>query len=254
MTFGDLRVAVVIPAFDEEALISTAIRSVPEWVDDVIVVDDGSTDATFARAREASTNRVSIVRHEVNLGVGAAIGTGYRLAFDRGADVAAVMAGDAQMDPADLGRLVEPIARDAADYVKGDRLGHPSVRSEMPFARLLGNHVLSWLTRLAVGLPSVSDSQCGYTVLSRAACRFLDLDVIYPRYGYPNDVFARLHSAGVRIASIVVRPVYGAEKSGITLWTALFRIPLLLARIFGRRVARSWARRSTARVSPQKCA
>src|SRR5919199_2509015 len=94
------RVAVVVPAHDEERLVPETIRGIPEFVDAVIVVDDASADGTAAAARAVGDRRVEIVAHERNSGVGAAIVTGYRRALDTGADVACVMAGDNQMDPA----------------------------------------------------------------------------------------------------------------------------------------------------------
>ena len=230
MPFCGLRVAVVMPAYNVRAHIAEAVRTVPRWVDEIFVVDDGSSDDTTDEARRGGDGRLCVIRHEENQGVGAAIATGYVAAFDRGADVAAVMAGDGQMDPEDLSGLLEPLSRGEADYVKGDRLAHPSVWTRMPMMRLLGNHGLSWLTRLALGAP-VRDSQCGYTALSRTCARTMDLRALYPRYGYPNDLCARVLAVGGRIDHAVVRPIYGSEQSGITLATALWRIPMLILRI-----------------------
>jgi glycosyltransferase involved in cell wall biosynthesis len=248
MAFEALRVAVVMPAYNEEALIGRALRAVPAWVDEVIVVDDASRDGTVRRAAEVADARVQIVSHARNRGVGAAIATGYRWAFARGADVAAVMAGDAQMDPADLPRLLAPIARGTADYVKGNRLAHPGARALMPPTRWLGNHLLTALTRLALGVRAIEDSQCGYTALSRRAGALIDLDGLYPRYGYPNDLCARIVEAGLRLEQAVVRPVYGIEQSGITLATAIVRIPLLLGRLLVRRLRR---RPAAPRLAPR---
>jgi glycosyltransferase involved in cell wall biosynthesis len=194
-------------------------------------VDDASTDGTAERlclsiAREG----LECVRHEVNRGVGGAIVTGYRHALDRGADVIAVMAGDAQMDPADLAPLLAPLLDGRADYAKGDRLSWPGVFRAMPLARFVGNHVLSWLTRFTSGYRAVRDSQCGYTAVTRAMLAQLELDALYTRYGFPNDVLAHLHSAGARLAQVTVRPIYGREVSGISWFTALVRVPLVLLR------------------------
>src|SRR5207253_1748834 len=118
--------------------------------------------------------------------VGAAIFTGYRHAMSLPGDARdafVVMAGDGQMDPADLPALVAPIARGDADYAKGDRFSAPDVARVMPTARLVGGKVFSWLTSRAIGVP-ISDSQCGYTALSRSACERLDFDAVWPGYGY----------------------------------------------------------------------
>src|SRR5262245_56302004 len=125
--FRQLRVAVVIPAFNEGGKIAATIASVPAYVDDVFVIDDASHDATAAQAR--ATGRGEVIRHGVNRGVGGSIKTGYRRALAVGADVAVVMAGDGQMDPEDMPALLEPIANGTADYVKGNRFKHPTVWS-----------------------------------------------------------------------------------------------------------------------------
>lgn len=200
-------------------------------VDLVIVVDDASTDATAEVARASGDKRVVLVRHSQNRGVGAAIATGYRVAYAQGADVVVVMAGDGQMDPADLECLLVPVVSGAADYAKGNRLDHPEVLRTMPLTRLLGNIVLSALTRLATGLWHVSDSQCGYTAVHRRVLSVLDPAAMWPRYGYPNHLLGALARNGFRVVDVVVRPVYAGERSGVRLRDALVTIPKILFRI-----------------------
>jgi glycosyltransferase involved in cell wall biosynthesis len=185
------------------------------------------------------------VRHDANRGVGGAIITGYRRVLALGLDAAAVMAGDGQMDPADLPALLDPIADGNADYAKGNRFLHREIWREMPATRLVGNVLLSLATKAVSGYWHVFDSQCGYTAISRRALQALDLDEVFPRYGYPNDLLARLHAAGARVADVPVRPIYGPSwKSGIKLRTVFHPIAGVLARAWATRlVAESAARR-----------
>lgn len=229
------RVAVVVPALNEACFIARTLRSVPDWVDTIVVVDDASTDGTGEVVLAVADPRVRLERHARNRGVGAALVTGYRAAFEARADVAAVMAGDGQMHPDDLEALIAPVLCGEADYVKGNRLDHASVRRDMPVVRRLGNQVLSWLTGLATGL-RVRDSQCGYTALARTAAERLHLPALWPRYGYPNDLLGRVAAAGLRLREVVVRPVYGDERSGIRWWHATLVVPALLMRTALRRV------------------
>src|SRR5262249_26960691 len=152
----------------------------------VIVVDDASQDDTGDRARAAGD--CELIRHAVNRGVGGAIATGYRRVLELACDVAVVMAGDGQMDPGDLPGLPDPIANGSADYVKGNRFLHPAVWTEMPPARIVGNVLLSAATRVTSGYHHVFDSQCGYTAIHRDALARIDLDTMWERYGYPNDL------------------------------------------------------------------
>jgi len=241
--FRGRAVAVVIPACNEADKIGATIRSVPAFVDHVIVVDDGSRDATAEIARGescAESVRVQVIVHERNRGVGAAITTGYARALELDAEAIAVMAGDGQMDPADLPRLLAPVVDGQADYAKGNRFAWPGGWRAMPPVRLLGGGALSLLTRLASGYWHVGDSQCGYTAASRRALHAIGHD-LFPRYGYPNDLLARLGAARARVVDVPVRPVYGPNwRSGLRPARVALPIAWLLLRGFVRRVRARW--------------
>ena len=233
-------VAVVVPAHNEEKLIGQVLDTMPDFVDLVIVIDDASTDQTFDivtsyKARMA--HRLVLVRHEHNQGVGAAIVTGYKQALARQSDMVAVMAGDGQMHPDDLVRLVEPVANNETDYAKGNRLFRGESWQMIPHTRYLGNSALSLFTKIASGYWHIADSQSGYTVIARTALERLDLDGIYKRYGMPNDILIKLNVGNFRVRDISVRPVYNiGERSGIRLRKVIPTISWLLLRGFGWRL------------------
>lgn len=231
------RVAVVVPAYNEARLIHRAVAGIPAFVDDIVVVDDASTDGTALAATSVADTRVRVIVHRENLGVGRAIVSGYEHAFGRKADVVAVMAGDAQMDPRNLLAIVSPIINGFAEYVKGDRLSWPGAKRAMPLVRYLGNHMLSFLTRCATGMRT-RDSQCGFTAISRSAHARVDMKSLWPRYGYPNDLLGRAAAANVIVRDVPVRPIYADEKSGIGWRHALFVIPYVLGRVAVRRALR----------------
>jgi glycosyltransferase involved in cell wall biosynthesis len=227
------RVAVVVPAHDEEALIGGTLAGIPEFVDRVYVVDDHSGDGTATRAREAGDARVEVISHPENEGVGAAIVTGYRRALAEGIDVTCVMAADGQMDPADLERIAAPVARREVEYAKANRLFTGQAWTLMPRHRYLGNAVLSMLTKIASGYWHVADSQSGYTAISRETLDQLDLDRIYRRYGFPNDMLVHLNVWSARVRDIPSRPIYGiGERSEIRLWRVIPSIAWLLLKGF----------------------
>jgi len=235
---------VVVPAFNEAAKIGRTLRSVPGFVDCVIVVDDASRDGTARIARRSQRRGLTVLRHERNCGVGAAIATGYAAAMQAGADVTAVMAGDSQMDPADLVSLITPVVSGSADYAKGNRFAWPGVHRVMPLSRFAGNVALSYLTRLASGYRTVFDSQCGYTAANRRALALILSGEVFPRYGYPNDLLARLGAFGARVVDVPVRPVYGREwRSGIRIPSVIMPLMRILARGMVARMARALQRR-----------
>jgi glycosyltransferase involved in cell wall biosynthesis len=226
-------VAVVVPAYREEALIGATIAGIPAFVDRVYVVDDGSADATAERARAVGDPRVVVIAHERNRGVGAAIVSGYERALADGIDVSCVMAGDNQMDPAELETLVLPVARGEVDYAKANRLFTGEAWKVIPRHRYIGNAILSLLTKIASGYWHVADSQSGYTAVSRELLAQLDLDRVYPGYGFPNDMLVHLNVWNARVRDFPARPVYGVgERSGIKIRRVVPRISWLLLKGF----------------------
>jgi glycosyltransferase involved in cell wall biosynthesis len=235
------RVAVVVPAFDEERLLAGTIRGIPEIVDRIYVVDDASRDGTTSQAEAVGDPRVEVIRHERNAGVGAAIATGYRRALEEQIDVVCVMAADNQMDPGELQSLVEPVARGEVEYTKANRLVSGEAWNVIPRTRYLGNAVLSLLTKIASGYWHVADSQAGYTALSSSALQQLDLDGLYPRYGFPNDMLVHLNVQNARVRDVPSRPIYDVgEQSGIKLRSVVPRISWLLLKAFWWRMGQKY--------------
>jgi glycosyltransferase involved in cell wall biosynthesis len=236
------RVIAIVPALDEAPRIAHVITSMPAFVDRIVVVDDGSTDATSAVARGVNDARVDVLAHARRSGVFAAIATGYRraLAEDRGPegerDAFVVLAGDGQMVPADVEAVVTPIVRGEVGYVKGDRFAGDG-GEEMPRARWLGGQLFSRLTTVAIGRP-VHDSQCGFTAIARAACARLDLARVWQGFGYPNDLLATLCDERIAFAEVPVRSRYRDEVSRLRATNVVVIAGFVLPRAFARRAAR----------------
>jgi len=227
------KIAIVVPCFNEQRNIRTVIETIPDYCDAVVVVDDKSTDDTVAIARRSQEidPRVVVLEHAINQGVGGAIASGYEWARDNGMDAAVVMAGDAQMDPAELPILLAPCLVDGVNYVKGNRLVYQQSRHIIPGIRFFGNSALSLLTKFASGYWHVSDSQCGYTVADRNVLKLVDWSKMYRRYGQPNDLLVSLNIQNFSVKDVPVRPIYGVgEVSGIKLRRVVFTISNVLMR------------------------
>jgi glycosyltransferase involved in cell wall biosynthesis len=242
--FEGKRVGVVVPAFDEEALIAATLGGIPSLVDRIIVVDDGSSDRTSERAQELGDPRVEVLSHERRSGVGAAILTGYRRALAEALDVVVVMNGDNQMDAEDLPTLVAPVARGELDYSKANRLFTGQAWELIPKTRFFGNAILSMLTKVASGYWHVADSQSGYTVISRQMLEQLDLDRVYTQYGFPNDMLVHLNVWNARVRDFPSRPIYGVgERSAMRYRHVVPRIAWLLLRGFFWRLWEKYVKR-----------
>ncbi|MFC1584833.1 glycosyltransferase family 2 protein [Fibrobacterota bacterium] len=229
------KTCVVVPAYNEEALIGDVLSSIPDYIDNILVIDDHSSDRTVEIAGEyaGKDGRIAVIRHSSNEGVGAAIATGYTWARDNDMDIAVVMAGDNQMDPSDLALILDPVAADEADYSKGNRLFSGEAYKKIPKVRYFGNAVLSMLTKIASGYWHIADSQSGFAAINKKALHLIDWYKMYKRYGQPNDILVRLNVYNMRVKDVDVKPVYNiGEKSGIRIYKVIFTISWLLGTLF----------------------
>ena len=235
----DKTVAVVVPAYNEEKLIRNTIQKIPEFVDKIIVVDDASEDNTPVILQDLASQagKLIVIQHDINQGVGGAIITGYKKAIELEIDVTAVMAGDGQMAPDDLMSIIAPIVKGEADYSKGNRLFQGDAWKMIPHYRYLGNSFLSLLTKIASGYWHIADSLSGYTAISLAVLKRINLDGIYKRYGIPNDLLIKLNQNDYRVRDIPVKPIYNiGERSGIRLTKVIPIITWLLFKGFWQRL------------------
>lgn len=234
--YRGLSVAVVVPAHNEELLIGRTVSMMPSFVDHIIVVDDASSDGTAEAAKAVGDSRAQVIRLLENQGVGGAILSGHEIALTLDADVSVVMAGDAQMDPAFLPALLDPIASGHAQFTKGNRFYGRGSFDGMPRHRVFGNIALSFLTKASSGYWNLFDPQNGYTAISRQALERLPLRHISRRYEFENDMLINLNILRIPAVDVPIPAVYGEEVSGIHLQSAAPRILGQLFRGFWTRI------------------
>ncbi len=240
--FHGRKLAVVVPAFNEEAHVAAVIRGCPAFVDHVIVVDDHSNDGTSAAVAALGDLRVTLIRHETNRGVGGALVSGYRQALSLDVDLVAVMAGDDQMDPAYLPRLIAPICSGAADFTKGNRFYSWASLRHMPALRAVGTLLLTWATRLATGLWRLQDSQNGYVAIAGSMLCRINLSALDRGYAVENAMLIELARLRGHVQDIPIPARYGAEVSQLRIWRDGMLILALLFRSFIARLAGPRAR------------
>ena len=238
--YHDRVVHVVVPAHDEAEHIGGVVRTMPAFVDRIFVVDDCSGDGTGRAAEACSDPRVIVLRTARNLGVGGATVLGYRHALDAGADIVVKMDGDGQMPPDALPPLLDAIVEGGADYAKGNRFLRRELMHRMPVERIVGNVVLTFLTKLASGYWHVFDPQNGYTAVRATALRVLPLDRLHPRFFFENDMLVRLNLHDFRVVDVPMPPVYNGGASHLSIPAVMSTFPLLLVRRFFHRVVEKY--------------
>jgi len=231
-------VSLVIPCRNEEKLIIPTLQGVPEFVDKIYVIDDKSTDKTVELVKNYQDIRVQIILHEKNIGPGAAIITGYKKANDGNFDIVAVCGGDNQMPLDQLKNLLDPIIDGTADYTKGNRFMEGGEKlSDMPITRVIGNTIISLLTKIASGYYKIFDVVDGFTAINKKALATIDWDKAWKKYGYPMDFLVRLNINHFRVMDIPRRAIYleGVRQSQIKGLSYALRVsPMLLKNFFYR--------------------
>jgi len=230
------KVAVVIPAYNVAKTIASVIMGIPDFVDQIVVVDDASTDRTAESLREIESPRLAVLQHPVNQGVGGAVVTGFRAALEHGAELIVKMDGDGQMDPQYLPALLDPIVSDGYGYAKGNRFLSDERLGEMPRIRLIGTFILTFLSKLASGYWHIFDPVNGYLAVEADSLRKIPLDSVAKRYFFETDMLIHLNIFRVRVKDVPIPPRYGDERSSMRLSKVALSFPFLLLKGFGYRL------------------
>ena len=236
-----LRIAVVVPCFRVSGQVMDVLRRIGPEVARVFVVDDACPERTGDLvSRECVDPRVSVIRHERNLGVGGATKTGYRAALAEDVDVVVKVDGDGQMDPAFIGTLVRAIAAGRADYTKGNRFYDLELLRGMPRVRLFGNAMLSLVNKVASGYWDVMDPTNGYTAIHRKALSMLPLDKLDDRYFFESDMLFRLSTIRAVVRDVPMAARYDGEPSSLRVSRVAVSFPLKYLRAVLKRLFYSY--------------
>lgn len=203
---NDENLAVLIPAHNEEKTICSVITKIKKYLDSIIIVNDGSTDNT---QREAERAGAIVLRHNRNLGKGAALKTGFDYILENFPQAKAVITLDAdgQHNPDEIEKFIEIFKKTRADLILGERIIN---QEEMPFLRRIGNEFFSWLISKKIGR-KISDSQSGFRLLSR---KFLEKSNFKSNsYGIETEILLVAAKNGFQIKTLPISTVYLSKKN-----------------------------------------
>jgi glycosyltransferase involved in cell wall biosynthesis len=232
----NLKIAVVIPSYKVRNHILDVINLIGPEVSRIYVVDDCCPDnsGSFVESN-CKDERIVVLRHAENQGVGGAVMTGYKAAIEDGMDIFVKVDGDGQMDPSLIPDFVAPIAAGEADYTKGNRFFDLEEISAMPKVRLFGNAALSFMTKLSSGYWDLFDPTNGYTAIHRDVAQHLPFKKISHRYFFETDILFRLNILRAVVVDIPMDAKYDDEVSGL-------KISKIVGEFFIKHVRNFWKR------------
>ena len=231
-------IAVVIPCYRVESEIASVLESLPQFIKHIIVVDDASPDASSELVMKCAEGdqRIILLRHVYNQGVGGAMVTGFHKALELGAQIVVKIDGDDQMDVAYLPDLLAPLIQGQADYTKGNRFKDFQALQKMPLIRRMGNMILSFLTKAATGYWNLFDPTNGFVAINASILAQLPLDKIDHSYFFETSMLAYLYLLGAVVRDIPMSARYKGEVSNLSIRKTLWEFPLKLSKTFLHRI------------------
>ncbi len=232
----EIKIAVVIPAFKVKRQLQNVVDLIPPYIWRIYIVDDACPEGSTINIKKLHDNRIIILKHEFNLGVGGAMKTGYLSAINDGADILVKIDGDGQMNPKLIMDFASPIIDGEADYTKGNRFYDLEAVKQMPRIRIFGNAILSMMCKLSSGYWDIFDPTNGYTAIDASVCKNLPFSKISNRYFFETDMLFRLNLSRAVVMDIPMESKYGAEISNLRISKIIFEFLIKHIRNFSKRV------------------
>ena len=231
------KIAVVIPSFRVEGTIRQVIEKIPPIVDMIIVINDASPDSTAEIVKGIEDDRITLITHKINQGVGGAMKTGYAYALSKDADIIVKIDGDGQMDPTYLNKLIEPLLTGEVDYAKGNRFLHLQELRRMPLMRRIGNLGLTFLTKAASGYWNIFDPTNGFTAITGEVLRNIQPNRIANNYFFETSMLCDLRVIDAIVQDVAIPAIYNGEASSLNILHQLVIFPLNLLLRTSKRLA-----------------
>ena len=233
------KTTVVIPCYKVAAHIEQVLQTLPDCVDEIILVDDCSPDNTGEVLERLSQqdSRIAVIRNPKNMGVGGAMTAGFKEALRRGCDIVVKLDGDGQMDSSRITEMVQALENEDYDFVKGNRFFDKFALRKMPQVRKIGNFGMSFLVKASSGYWQVSDPTNGFIAIRRETLQKIDMDWLSPRFFFESSLLCELYYTGAKIKEISMPAIYGEEKSNLSVLKSLLTFP---PKLLGRWLRRIW--------------
>jgi glycosyltransferase involved in cell wall biosynthesis len=221
-----MNIAVVIPAYEVKDQILSVLSEIDDTVSHIIVVDDNCPQKTGEWVeKNVHDKRLIVLYHKKNRGVGGAVKTGFKKALELAADIVVKIDGDGQMDAKFIPTLIEPIIQGRSDFTKGNRFFFLSELKKMPFFRLTGNSILSFINKIVNGYWNVMDPTNGFIAVHTSCLSLISIEKLSDRYFFESDLLFRMGTIRAVVTDIPMAPKYENETSNLSVIKALFEFP-----------------------------
>tara|TARA_B100000795_G_C22802305_1_gene442583 strand:- start:774 stop:1739 length:966 start_codon:yes stop_codon:yes gene_type:complete len=232
------KIAVVIPCFKVSQSLKSVLNDIGSEVTSIYCVDDNCPEESWkvAELMANKDNRIHIIKRDRNGGVGAAVISGYKVALEEGAEIIVKIDGDGQMDPRLIPNFIRPIYENRADFIKGNRFYDLRSISSMPLVRIIGNSILSFINKLSSGYWNIFDPNNGFTAVHAKVLKLLPMEKLNRRFFFEADMLFRLSTIRAVVKDIPMDPIYGNEKSNLSILSTLLTFPYLHCNRIAKRI------------------
>lgn len=238
MDFNNYHITIVIPYYKAANKISSVIKQIPEYVDNVIIVNDSSPDLLPESEIKSAINnstKLYFLKNNKNLGVGGATKKGFKKALELDTDYIIKVDADNQMDLSLLPELITPLVENKSEVAKGNRFRDFEALKKMPLFRRMGNLVLSLLIKASTGYWHNFDPTNGFFAIKKDVLKQLHFSKLSNRYYFETSLLAELYFHKARIKDVAMPAIYGDEKSNMQIWKMPFVFtPKLIGTFFKR--------------------
>ena len=233
-----LKIAVVIPCYKVSQSLKSLLKDIGSEVTSIYCVDDNCPEESWKVAESIANkdSRIRIIRKRRNGGVGAAVISGYKAALKDNAEIIVKIDGDGQMAPQLIPNFIKPIYEGRADFIKGNRFYDLKSVSGMPFVRIFGNSILSFINKFSSGYWNLFDPNNGFIAIHAKVLRLVPMEKLNKRFFFEADMLFRLSTIRAVVKDIPMDSVYGDEKSNLSTLNIFLTFPYLYCNRIGKRI------------------
>ena len=220
-------VSVIIPVYNEERNIEYVIEGVEKYCENIIIVDDKSTDKSYEiikNLQQRFSEKIIVLQNDKNSGIGYSVKKGMKKALELNNDIIIKFDGDNQHLPEDIPKFKTKLINEQLDLIKGNRFLINEYSEPMPNLKILGNLITTNLQKLVSGNYKISDPNNGFLAIKKVVLNTVDFKKLKNNYYFENSLLIYISSMGLKIGEVPIKTIYRDEESSIPIFTASIKL------------------------------